>query len=174
MKKLLISIIRLFIILLFLAGCAVNKNISSLPENNNNPIRVYSAIFSNKTYKPLINEAVSEEFIKLLISAGQFKFTARAEADYIINGTITSYTKSVESYDYKDKPQMHRLSISAEIRILNNSADAIEPIIINSDASTLYSEVTTSPETERQAIDRLKKILAVKLHSKLSEKFNGS
>jgi len=163
MKKLLL----LLSLLIFISCSEVKKIIKT---EKTNPIKVYLGFLKNKSLKPKINEILTDSLSKTIITSHSLALRNKKNAEYLIRGTITNYSKGTKIYDYNDVSQMYRINLSVEINILkrkNNKFVDFKKFTINE--TTIYSDINISKETEENAIERLSKLLSIKIFIKLNK-----
>ncbi|HPP87562.1 MAG TPA: LPS assembly lipoprotein LptE [bacterium] len=168
MTKKKIAILLIFSFLLCVS-CRTTEKYKII--NYSKPINYYLPFFSNNSYKPAINEELTNKLNNLLINNAQFNLSnIRETADFIFIGVITNYSKNPEIYTDRDKIQMYKITIDCELKIINNKEN-IEPLIFLLNASTIYSEIANTAESEKDAVDRLLNILSVKIYNSIVDTF---
>jgi hypothetical protein len=156
----------IFILSILLVSCANIKTVKPIEKQ----IKVFVGFFENQSSKTKINEIVTDSLTDMLIDSNMFDFTTKENADYLVRGTILSYSQSAQIYDYEDKIRMYKIRVNIKINIFNNKT--LELLNnFNVSATTIYSDNNISAETEDEAIQRIKFQAAMKIYKELKKYF---
>ncbi|MBP7653592.1 hypothetical protein KA977_09230 [Candidatus Dependentiae bacterium] len=156
-------------VLLFLGGC------STFPKDENQKfsrqIEIYVPIFKNNTYKPGINEMLTDCAINIMTSSDFLKPVNKDDAEFSAACEVISYGVTSKILDYSDVSQMNRLDITIRVFLSekDNSGNFSEVSKFDVSAFSNFSETGISPELEKDAASKLYKIISIKLIDKLKK-----
>ncbi len=163
-KILNIKLASLFVVLVIL-GCGYSL---SGRTHNPGPVdlqgkRIAVHIFENLTTEPDIEYIITREIVAELIRAPRVKVVrSDNEADYVLQGKVTGYSKELLALDYQGRAQYYRLIITLRLKLVDASGKAVmkwDPISEDAEYHTTL-DVQINKEREREALRRASQELA--------------
>jgi outer membrane lipopolysaccharide assembly protein LptE/RlpB len=156
------------LIFLFALGCGYG-----LVDNRPNPgpldlkgKNVAIHIIRNNTDEPDIEYIITKELISEFIRDPRIKIVRDDKrADYIIDGEVKDYYRTVLSLDYQGRAQYYRLTVRVDLVIEDAAGNDILELKDLSEDSEFHTSigVESDKELEREALRKASKELAQRL-----------
>jgi outer membrane lipopolysaccharide assembly protein LptE/RlpB len=80
--------------------------------------RVEVPIFENRTVRSDVGRILTEDFIRELLTSGRVRMVPAAEAEAVVQGTVTGYKKDPITFDAKQKPLEYRLTLVMDVALV--------------------------------------------------------
>ncbi|MFC1606640.1 LPS assembly lipoprotein LptE [Candidatus Latescibacterota bacterium] len=113
MKRLWFAVI---IIGFLIQGCSYYSFSGSLPSH----IKTSAVpLFENKTVEPGLVEDLTDIIEAAILSDGNMKITAEAQADALVLGTITDFIDEADSFSRDEQAKQFKVYIYAEVKFLD-------------------------------------------------------
>jgi len=152
-----------------LSGCAYHLGAVGKPGYRS----VAVPMFRNETVKPQLAPPVTNAIIKRLQTDGSLPVTWEADADIVVHGTITEFTRTVLRTQVDDTraPREYRLRLTAKIEVRDRRTGKLvmpAATLTGQADAFLGSDLQTA---EEQALPLIADDLARQVVSRLTERW---
>ena len=128
--------------------------------------RIAIHIFKNLTSEPDIEYIITRNVVAEFVRTPNVRVVRRDEqADYILQGEVTGYSKELLALDYQGRALYYRLIITLKLELIDSSGKvvmALAPISEDAEYHTAL-DVEVNKAREREALNRASQELAQRL-----------
>lgn len=168
----------LFIVLLILLsalvpGCGYHSIASDGQARFGEGATVSIPIFSNKTYKPNLENVLLNDLISEFAKRRGLRVVDRDASDYTLSGEVLTYTKLAVSYTGYDivKEYKATMTISATLRKNSNQKVIWKGQLTWSEDFPASSDIAIQQNSEDASIEVICRRLAQQLYLRINEDF---
>lgn len=119
MMKILTGMILLGVLTLILGGCVYSFN----PGDKSSIKTIAVAQFENKTIEAGLSTTMTDLVIDAFISDGNLKVVGESDADAILIGILTSYSRDAYTYDESDNVSQYVVKLIFDITLKKKEVD---------------------------------------------------
>lgn len=145
------KVVSVFLILVFLSGCAPGERLSIPPD-----IRDLAVLpFNNSSAEPGLENILTDEVKQQLLAEGRLNLVGTGKADAILDGEIYRYQRMPLIYDERDRVQQYRVRVDIRYRLVDPETEESLRSWDNVYRHTTYSDVIPPIETEYDVQERV-------------------
>ena len=134
--------------LVFLCGCGYTTKANNLPAHIKS---VYIETWKNETDQPNLENELRTALIAAVQEGGELLIASADDADAVLKGRITGYSRQALRYQNDEAVQEYRLSILASFEFIDRRTEKIIVKADNFSGDTTFYLSGSSAKTETSA-----------------------